>query len=95
MVDDAVLVVSELTTNVVLHARTRFLASLSRAEKHLLLAVTDASSALPRLAPGEGGVVGSVDDLHPVARRLLHQAALIARLPQHHQEYEHRPSGRG
>lgn len=50
MVDDAVLVVSELTTNVVLHARTPFLVSLSRAEKHLLLEVTDASSAQPLLA---------------------------------------------
>jgi anti-sigma regulatory factor (Ser/Thr protein kinase) len=53
LVDDAVLVVSELATNVVLHANTPFRVSLSRAEEQLLLEVTDHSSNPPRPAPGD------------------------------------------
>jgi len=50
MVQDAVLVASELATNAVLHARTSFAVSLSRADGHVLLQVTDASSAPPQRA---------------------------------------------
>ena len=46
--EDAVLVVSELATNAALHARTPFRVSLSRADEHLLLEFTDASSTQPR-----------------------------------------------
>lgn len=50
MVQDAVLVASELATNAVVHARTSFAVSLSRADGHVLLQVTDASSVPPERA---------------------------------------------
>ena len=50
MVQDAVLVASELATNAVLHARTSFAVALSRADGHVLLRVSDASSAPPQRA---------------------------------------------
>ena len=53
VVDDAVLVVSELATNAVLHARTPFRVSLSRADDHLHVAVGDASSTQPRAVASE------------------------------------------
>ena len=72
MVDDAVLVVSEIATNVVLHARTPFIVSLSRAEGQLLLEVTDASSAQPRLAWSDDPLATSGRGLSSVA--ILSQA---------------------
>jgi anti-sigma regulatory factor (Ser/Thr protein kinase) len=50
LVHDAVLVASELATNAIVHARTSFGVSLSRADGHVLLQVTDASSIPPRRA---------------------------------------------
>jgi anti-sigma regulatory factor (Ser/Thr protein kinase) len=53
LVDDAVLVVSELVTNVVLHARTPFAVSLFRTDGHVFLRVGDASAAQPRTVSGD------------------------------------------
>jgi hypothetical protein len=48
LVHDAVLAASELATNAVLHARTAFRVALFRADGHVILQVTDASSTRPR-----------------------------------------------
>jgi anti-sigma regulatory factor (Ser/Thr protein kinase) len=52
MTDDVILVVSELATNAVLHADTPFGVSLSLVEGNVLLQVTDASAAQPRVVAG-------------------------------------------
>jgi anti-sigma regulatory factor (Ser/Thr protein kinase) len=53
VMEDAVLVVSELATNAVVHARTPFRVSLSRADEELLLEVADASTTQPRTVGSE------------------------------------------
>jgi anti-sigma regulatory factor (Ser/Thr protein kinase) len=50
MVDDAQLVVSELATNAVVHARTPFVVVLSGVEGSVRLAVSDESSTVPSQA---------------------------------------------
>ena len=53
MVADAQLVVSELATNAVVHARTPFVVVLSRLERSVTLAVSDESNEVPtEVTPG-------------------------------------------
>jgi anti-sigma regulatory factor (Ser/Thr protein kinase) len=49
LIDDASLVISELATNAVLHARSRFTVALALADGGVRIAVNDASRALPVL----------------------------------------------
>jgi anti-sigma regulatory factor (Ser/Thr protein kinase) len=67
--DDVTLVVSELATNAVLHARTAFTVSLDRDGDRLRVAVSDGSAARPRIR--------RVSDLDSSTGRGL---AMIARL---------------
>jgi hypothetical protein len=59
LVDDVSLVVSELATNAVVHAHTRFMLTLSRRNGLVRLALQDASTSLPVMAApdvtGTGG----------------------------------------
>ena len=50
LVDDATLVVSELVTNAVLHARTHLVVAISELPRSVRLAVHDNSDALPVMA---------------------------------------------
>ena len=53
MLDDALLVVSELATNAVVHARTPFVVALSHVERSVRLTVSDESIDVPSQAtPG-------------------------------------------
>src|SRR3954447_6550367 len=50
LVEDVSLVVSELATNAVMHARSEFMLTLSRDNGSVLLTLQDASTSLPVLA---------------------------------------------
>jgi anti-sigma regulatory factor (Ser/Thr protein kinase) len=67
LVDAMVLVVSELATNAVVHARTPFEVVLTRTDGSVRLAVTDHSTGVPAHNdhPGQGGGFGLhvVDEL--------------------------------
>ena len=51
LVDDLRLVVSELATNAVVHAKTSFGVSLSRVQRSVLLAIRDGSKSPPNHRP--------------------------------------------
>jgi hypothetical protein len=71
LVDDALLVVSELATNAVVHARSPFTVTLSSDADKIKIAVRDGSPAIPEL--------GSDDPLEPGGEGLKLVAAVCSR----------------
>jgi anti-sigma regulatory factor (Ser/Thr protein kinase) len=68
--NDVALVASELATNAMTHARTRFTVSLSASELRLLLEVQDGSPAVP--APVTAGSLDSHGRGISIVARLCH-----------------------
>jgi len=59
-IDDAILVISELVTNAVIHAKTAASVVVEMAQTEIAVAVHDGSQALPALIPFSGERAGGV-----------------------------------
>ncbi len=55
LVDDAALIVTELATNAVVHARSDFIVTLTRGERNVRISVQDSSSVAPTVATAPRG----------------------------------------
>jgi anti-sigma regulatory factor (Ser/Thr protein kinase) len=75
LLEDSALIMSELATNAVEHARTEFIATVTRSHTRLHIAVRDGASGFPH--PSEPTLASPHVSLHPRGRglRLVHTIA--------------------
>lgn len=82
LLDDALLALSELVTNGVMHARTPLVVSVSCENGRVEIAVFDGAAALPAVRPPRRDVLADVD--RAAALEAEHQAGLDDRDPRLH-----------